>query len=769
MEGIFLLEGLSDIISGLRPRPAGSASASASTSTGTRSRTVTAGGHSDDREIDRWLADAQRASVILELSVADDQKFLLQEISRDNPHARWTHLEKQFLPDTALETARLYCHLVEIKPRENESPDSIITRVTKARAAIIETAQESEISSEILLGAFILNLISVNNTDLVKIVYSTRGEKPLTFKEASDSITRLVGSRREDSPDSTSKALAARSGNNKVEKRQNNKKRPKCSHCKKPGQNEEKCWLKHPELAPEDFQKQVTDEKKKNPIRASVCQALRVFHKDSENPEGWFMDSGANRYMTHDRALLKDFQSFSRPKEIELGDNSIIYSYGHGTVTLPVGQRHTTSTITLRKVLYAPKLGINLISVRDIAKEFGSVTFDANNCVISNRSGIPLATASFSTKHGLYQVNLTERTVVATASASDDGTAVTPTKRSQDDSGNEIRMTTESCTRRATSQLKSVLDWHRRLGHVGAASIKLMARQSLADGLSVHSVDGNINCESCILTKQTFMHHRTPSKPTSEPLELIHLDVNGPWNTPSLPRSQAGEINPIPAGSIYSLVLVDDFTGMSWVYFYATKAQFYERFTEFKNMVEMQTGKRIKRMRSDQPKEFHSGRVSTLMQKSGIVFEASAIYTHEQNGKAERMNRTISDMARTMMVEACLPETMWAEAFQTACYIRDRMISRSSRNPPTTPHEAFHGKKPNLEHIRPFGCLAYVTRSHELRQKLITPMAAYKAIFLVTQNPRTSIGCGIFGVAIYNWYVTLRSMKTSSLRPTPSP
>ena len=58
------------------------------------------------------------------------------------------------------------------------------------------------------------------------------------------------------------------------------------------------------------------------------------------------------------------------------------------------------------------------------------------------------------------------------------------------------------------------------------------------------------------------------------------------------------------------------------------------------------------------------------------------------------------------------------------------MVSRSSRNTPTTPHEVFHGKKPNLEHIRPFGCLTYVTMPHELRQKLITQMAAYKAIFL---------------------------------------
>jgi hypothetical protein len=100
--------------------------------------------------------------------------------------------EKRFLPDTALETARLPPGLGNQAPRE-WSLEAIITRVTKANAAIIETAQESEINSKILLGAFLLNMISVNNTDMVNLVYSTQGEKPLTFKEASvSSLARSV-------------------------------------------------------------------------------------------------------------------------------------------------------------------------------------------------------------------------------------------------------------------------------------------------------------------------------------------------------------------------------------------------------------------------------------------------------------------------------------------------------------------------------------------------------------------------------------------------
>ena len=133
-------------------------------------------------------------------------------------------------PDTALETARLYRQRLDIKPQENDSPGNIIDRVAKARAEIIKMAQDSEIQSDISLGVLLLKLISINKRDMVNLVYGTQGEKPLTFKAASDSITRLVGARMEDLEleiDPNLKALAARSENNKVKKRQNNKKRPR--------------------------------------------------------------------------------------------------------------------------------------------------------------------------------------------------------------------------------------------------------------------------------------------------------------------------------------------------------------------------------------------------------------------------------------------------------------------------------------------------------------------------------------------------------------
>ena len=169
--------------------------------------------------------------------------------------------------------------------------------------------------------------------------------------------------------------------------------------------------------------------------------------------------------------------------------------------------------LTLKNVLYAPKLGPNLISVNAITREVnGKVCLGTTHGVIKNRFGVPMAAATFEEEIGLYWLledTSTVTSIVVTAT----------TKRTNSDT-----VANTSNINLGISQSASVLDWHRRFGHVSAVSIKFMARQSPADGPSADSADGKVDRESCILAKQMLMHHRTPSRPTSEPLELIHLD-----------------------------------------------------------------------------------------------------------------------------------------------------------------------------------------------------------------------------------------------------
>jgi transposase InsO family protein len=132
-----------------------------------------------------------------------------------------------------------------------------------------------------------------------------------------------------------------------------------------------------------------------------------------------------------------------------------------------------------------------------------------------------------------------------------------------------------------------------------------------------------------------------PAHPTTQPLELIHIDTDGPWQVGSLKRP--GNISPIPAGSVHYLALTDDYTGYVWVYFYKEKSQFMTCLRNFKALVENQRndGLKIQRIRMDGAKEFSSAEADAFMKEAGIIIEPSAPYRHQQNGKAERVNRTL--------------------------------------------------------------------------------------------------------------------------------
>ena len=117
----------------------------------------------------------------------------------------------------------------------------------------------------------------------------------------------------------------------------------------------------------------------------------------------------------------------------------------------------------------------------------------------------------------------------------------------------------------------------------------------------------------------------------------------------------------------------------------------------------------MKRLRSDNAKEFLSRSFTKWLSKKGIRHELSLAYSPESNGKAERLNRTLLDISRTMLIGAKhLPKRkqMWAEAVNAACYIRNRLFSTASMAPTMTHYEVMMNKKPNISHF--FGSKAYV-------------------------------------------------------------
>jgi hypothetical protein len=166
----------------------------------------------------------------------------------------------------------------------------------------------------------------------------------------------------------------------------------------------------------------------------------------------------------------------------------------------------------------------------------------------------------------------------------------------------------------------------------------------------------------------------------------------------------------------YFVTFIDDFSRYTAVYLIRNKDEVLAKFQEFVALVSNQTEKSIKILRSDGGGEYFSKGFDNYCKTSGILHQSSAPYTPEQNGVAERMNRTLVEMIRSMLHQQDTPLTFWGEALQTAVHIRNR--SPSSAINGHTPFEIWHNRLPDISYFRIFWCDAYVHIPKEKRTKL---------------------------------------------------
>ncbi|GJS42394.1 retrovirus-related pol polyprotein from transposon TNT 1-94 [Tanacetum coccineum] len=209
--------------------------------------------------------------------------------------------------------------------------------------------------------------------------------------------------------------------------------------------------------------------------------------------------------------------------------------------------------------------------------------------------------------------------------------------------------------------------WHRRLGHLNFKTMNKLVKGNLVRGLPSKLFENDQTCVACQKGKQ----HRASCKSKTEnsislPLHLLHMDLFGPTFIKSLMKK------------MYCLVVTDDYSRFTWVFFLATK-------DETNGIL----------------KSFIT-RIENLVDHKGILRQFSVARTPQQNGVAERRNKTLIKAVRTMLADSKLPTTFWAEAVNTACYVQNRVLVVKPHN--KTPYELFHGRTPTLSFMRPFGC-----------------------------------------------------------------
>ena len=184
------------------------------------------------------------------------------------------------------------------------------------------------------------------------------------------------------------------------------------------------------------------------------------------------------------------------------------------------------------------------------------------------------------------------------------------------------------------------------------------------------------------------------------------------------------------------LTIIDDFSRKLWVYFLKNKSEAFSKFKEWKILIENQTGRKVKRLRTDNGLEFCSNEFNDFCKKEGIARHLTIPGTPQQNGVAERMNRTILERVRCMLSHSGLGKGFWAEAAMTACYLINRSPNRSLDN--NIPEEIWSGNHVDYSNLRIFGYPAYA----HVNEGKLEPRAK-KCIFL-------GYGVGVKGYHLYN-------------------
>lgn len=430
----------------------------------------------------------------------------------------------------------------------------------------------------------------------------------------------------------------------------------KCYGCGEPGHKRPDCPMNK-------------DEKEKYVKNVTLMTALNTVEGESTT---FYIDTGATNHMCRNIDYLEN---------VRLNDEG-----SNDNVTVANGEKISCSGIgnisfstkdciegTMAGVVAVPALKCNLLSVKKACENDLHVVFDKNGCIFyENFSCTGNAVLRGSVNNGLYTLNCTVNVPKRIAS--------------------NALLDTSDCRL-----------WHRRLGHLCRIGMDKL-RKGEAIGVSYDKMDHE-PCIHCLEGKQSRKPFKAIQfKRGTVLLELIHADLCGPMSHDSF------------QGNKYLLVFIDDFSRAIFPYFISSKTQVKDKFCEFQNAVERQKEVKIKIFRTDNGTEFVNQGMRDYLTSKGIKHETTTPYSPQSNGVAERVNRTLVEKARCMLAEGKLSKVYWQDAVQTAAYLKNRSPHRALEN--KTPFEMWYGNKPNLTHLRVFGCRAMVHVPNCYRKKL---------------------------------------------------
>ena len=369
------------------------------------------------------------------------------------------------------------------------------------------------------------------------------------------------------------------------------------------------------------------------------------------------IDSGASQHMFKWQNMFRNLIP-NTSTVASAGTSSELKSKHIGMIDISINGQETT----LRNVLHVPGLRHNLLSVRALTKNGNDVVFKQNG-------DVELINGNNSTKIG-HAI------------------------------GDVFQLKMETAFSANVSNSDYTL-WHHRFGHPGREALLSLPKHVIGlEHARLQATSGGI-CHICMMAKSHRLPFGAATRRATEPLERVHSDICGPIT------SSTGE-------SRYVLTFIDDATRYAKIYVIRHKSDAVAKFIEYKAFSEWQTGKALKILRTDCGREFVNEAMADHLTRNGILHETTVPYNPEQNGVAERFNRSLFESIRSLLHSAAtattsrpaIPDTLWIELAVTATYLRNRLPSKANVGN-KTPYEGWHGHKPLIGNLRVIWADAY--------------------------------------------------------------
>ena len=385
----------------------------------------------------------------------------------------------------------------------------------------------------------------------------------------------------------------------------------------------------------------------------------------------WYLDSGCSKHMTGDKAKFVNI-IFKQEGHVTYGDNNKGMILGRGSI----GDKRN---LLIHDVLYVEGLKHSLVSISQLCDKGYYVIFKPNSCEIylPNSKEVMLIGKRI---NNVYLLDISSPCSIGCLISKHDESWL----------------------------------WHRRIAHIHMNHLNKLISKNFVIGLPKLKFEKDHISEACQKGKQiknSFKPKNVVS--SSKPLELLHMDLFGPSKTMSL------------GGNYYALVIVDDFSRYTWTLFLESKSEAFSAFKKLARRLKNTKSSSIGFIRSDHGGEFQNEKFSNFCEKMGILHNFSTPRTPQQNDVVERKNRSLEELARIMLSESSLPKYFWVDDVSISCYVMNRVLIRPILK--KTPYELFNGRKPNIGHLKVFGCRIMAKKIWESLMKKLT-MASLLAI-----------------------------------------